>query len=126
MLKAHILDSEATLNNFHVLGSLDIIPGSKFKLVMQLYQPQHPDKLRYMADTGATLAVTLPKTDGTDLTVTMTVMTGDSSIWTGDVLAADSVDLMGGNFQFTLTEGSDVTLGIAENAIAVINTGSCC
>lgn len=124
MLRAEILNSDATLNSFKVINTLEYIPGSDFTLVLQLTQPQR-EGLRYVAAAGATMTLHLPKKDGTAQNVAMTAMTGDSSIWTGDVTAAQSADLASGNATFTLVEGGDTTLGWIENALALVITGSC-
>lgn len=126
MLRGRVLDEEATLNSYELIGSLDIIPGSAFTLNFQTYQPQNKDKLRYFAEDAATMVAHLPKSDGTTLDVTMTNIGDDRSLWTGDVSSADSEDLIGGNFTFTLTEGAEDTLGIVELGLSVILTGSCC
>jgi hypothetical protein len=124
MLKADVLNSDASLNSFKVINTLEYIPGSDFTLVVQLTQPQR-DGLRYMTEAGATLTLHLPKKDGTSQDLTMTAMAGDSSIWSGDITSEQSADLASGNATFTLDEGGDKTLGWIENALALIITGGC-
>jgi hypothetical protein len=124
MLKAKVLNSDATLNNFEVISALDFIPGDAATLVIQLFQPQRKDGLRYFAATGATLSVFIPKTDGSELEVEMETM-ADHSIWSADLTADDTEDLVGGNFTFELTEGLKTTKGWVENGLAVVITGNC-
>jgi len=123
MLIAHVLNSSATVNDYDVISTLNFIPGSSIKLVIQLKQPQNKN-LRYFTEAGATLTVKLPKTDGTTLDVTMTAL-ADLSMWSGDIDAADTEDLVGGNMTFTLVEGLVTTQGWAQNALAIVITGAC-
>ncbi len=124
MLKAEILNSDASLNNFEVINTLEYIAGSSFTIFLQLVQPQR-DSLRYMTAGAATLTLNLPKKDGTTLDLAMTAMMGDSSIWSCDVTALDSAELASGNASFELIEGATTTLGYIENALALVITGSC-
>lgn len=125
MLIADVLNSEATLNNFDVVKTVDFIAGYTFRLVIRLKQPQHPTKLRYVAASGATLTASLPKKNGNSLQLSMTPLPDDRSIWSVTVSDTDSEDLMSGNFTFVLTEGSAVTSGWVENGLALVITGSC-
>ena len=124
MLKADILNSDLTINNYQVINTLEYIPGSAFTLYIQLVQP-HRENLRYMTETGAELTLHLPNKDGTELEVEMEALEGDSSIWSCDLTAEQTADLASGNATFELTEGAKVTLGWIENALALIVTGSC-
>ena len=125
MLIATVINSDATLNKFEEIGTLSFIPGYDFTLAIRLKQPQRKDKLRYVAASGATLVATLQKSDSTTLSVTFTAVTGDSSMWTATVAAADNDLLIGGNFTFVLTEGVTTTKGFVEQGLEVVITGDC-
>lgn len=125
MLSADVLNSDALVNNFEVINTLDFIPGADFTLVIRLKQPQQKDLLRYVAATGAALTLHLPKKDGTNLDVVMTAYADDRSMWQGTIAAADSEDLVSGNATLTLVEGVKITLGWIENALALVVTGDC-
>lgn len=124
MLIATPLSSDTSLNDFDILDAVQFIPGASFSFFLRLLQPEK-NELRYVADPAATLTVTLPKKDGTDLSVTMTPLTGDFSIWSGSVSSTDSEDLASGNLTFTLDESGTITKGWAENALQLVITGSC-
>ena len=123
MLIGKVLNSNATLNDYTVIGSLGFIPGDAPTLVFQLVQPWQTEGLRYMTAVGATMSVALPNKDGTITTVAATAMTGDSSIWSAFLTAAITGVICGGNFGFTLTEGSAVTAGYVEGGLSLVITG---
>jgi len=125
MLGAKILNSSATLNTFEVLGSIDFVAGSEIAFNIRLFQAERADQLRYVADAGATLEFLLPKKDGTDLTVSMTALSDDRSIWQATIDETDSPDLAGGNISFTLVEGGKTSKGTIQNAMSLVITGAC-
>lgn len=125
MLAAKIINSAALLNNFYYLSTLSFIPGAAIRLGIQLYQPQMPNQLRYVAASGATLSVMLLNKDGTTLTKSMTAFTGDQSMWYVDLTADETADLAGGNFTFELTEGAVVSKGWIQLGLEMIITGAC-
>lgn len=129
MISARMLNSGATVNNFYEIGTLEFVAGSTFNIVIQLYDTQNPNMLRYAAIPSdanpAHLAVTftMPNTDGSDLTLTLTQMPGDASIWTGSVAALQSGVLATGNCQISVIDtgvtAPSTLLGIVEDAIAI-------
>lgn len=125
MITATVLNSTATINDFDELGSLEFIPGAPFTLVIRLQQSQRDDLLRYIPDSSSTLTMNLPKTDGTDLILTMTSFSDDRSIWTGTVTAADSEDLASGNITFDLDDNGTLRKGWIESGLQLTITGDC-
>jgi len=125
MLIATVLNSDASVNVFEEISSLSFIPGSEEVLVIRLKQPQRKDKLRYVADIGATLTVSLPKKDGSTQVVTCYAFVSDRSMWWCDLPSSLTDNLVGGNFTFTLTEGTSVTSGYVESGLSLVITGGC-
>ncbi len=132
MISARILNSRATVNNFYEIGTLEFVPGSTFTLVIQLIDTQSPDMMRYVAipsdGNSAHLVVTftMPNTDGSDLAVTMTQMTGDASIWTANITTSQSASLATGNCQVSVVDtgtSPSTLLGLVSDAIAIQITG---
>lgn len=127
MLLAHVLNSDATLNSFDVLGTLEFIPGGEYELFIRLYQPQREDELRYIPLTGATLEAYFPQSGGLDaLEIAFTSLTDDRSIWHATLSETDTANLLGGNFTFDLVEGAKTTKGLVRGGLALIVTGECC
>jgi hypothetical protein len=125
MITASILNSTASLNDFDVIGSLEFIPGAPFTLVIRLEQDQRLDALRYIPDISSSLVIYLPKKDGTDLAVNMTVFTDDRSIWSAQISQADSEDLASGNITFDLTDNGVLRKGWIQNGLQLQITGDC-
>ena len=125
MLSGVVLNSNASLNDFREIGSLDFIPGSAIRLVIRLTQPQL-EGLRYVAASGATLDISIAKSDNTDETVAMAELdAGDRSLWYADLTATQTENMIGGSFSFTLTEGATVQLGVIENGLSKSVIGGC-
>jgi len=125
MLIGQVLSSDAVLNHFDVIETLSFIPGEETTLVLRLLQSQRHDHLRYVADLTATLTVHLANTDGTQLTLAMTPMTGDYSIWSATLTEAQTAELLGGNFTFDLVTGTKTVKGWVQNGLSMIVTGAC-
>lgn len=132
MLGVSILNSSATLNSYEIPGSLNFIPGEQIRLVIQFFQADRSDLLRYMLPANATVTASLPKTDNTDASITFTVLSEsnveDRSIWVATIQETLTEDLSGGNFSIEIDElgdGTKITKAFAQNALSRIITGSC-
>lgn len=129
MLLASVLNSDAEINAYDIIGSVDFIPGEAFRLVIQLKQKQRKDQLRYIAPASALLTMNLNKAEGESLAKSATAFTLDRSIWYVDISAAESIDLVGGNITFDLDVLGDATKivkGFIENGMSLQITGACC
>lgn len=119
VLGANVLNSDATLNWFFQISSLDFVPGSAAKLVIQLIDLQKD--LRYVANSAATLTFTLNETDGSTVTKTGTILdSGDRSLWYVNLASSDTQNLLSGNFLFTLDvlgDGTDLISGQVVNGV---------
>lgn len=129
MLRGYVLTPEAVLNNFTVIGSLEFVAGESFTLVVEMYQPQRVDKLRFVAPATATMMFHLPLSDGSvhdQAGAVVDVL--DRSLWKTDVTAVTSAMLMSGNFTFTLDllgDGTKLVQGFVENGLSLVVTGLC-
>jgi hypothetical protein len=122
-----ILNSSATLNSFEVIQSIEFFPGEEIKLVIQLFQRQRIDQLRFMVeDPAAILLLEIPNKDGTDATFTMTPLAGDSSIWSVTLDAEATSNLAGGNMVLTLTQNDSTSVGVIQNGIQLVVAGGSC
>jgi len=129
MLRAKILNPEALLNDHDVLTALEFLPGEQTRLVIKLFNPQRKDQLRYIPASAATVTVYLPKKDGTNVELAMTKFTDDRSMWYVDIEEAVTSELAGGNVYFQVDElgdGSKITKGLMENALALVISGVSC
>lgn len=127
MLTADVLNQDALLNNFEVIGNLQFISGEEFELFIRIKQPQRGG-LRYVAPDTATMTVYLPNKDGTMLEITMDHMPGDFSIWSGPVTSDQSEALASGNFTFELDllgDESEIVKGWVQNGLSLVVTGDC-
>ena len=116
MLDIKLLNSDAQLNNFQVLGSLAYVPGENFRVVVRLFLSQLD--IRYIPDAGATYEFTFKTKSGTDLVIAATELDAlDRSILYVDLTTTQTMDIIGSNFTVTVTEGSDVKKGVAQNVL---------
>lgn len=129
MLSLKILNTAAALNNFSAVGSVQFVPGSQVRVVVQVFQPERPDSLRYVVeDPAGTLSLVLDRKDGTELTVALTAFPSDRSMWSTTLTPAQTQDLSGGNVRFVLDltgAGTQLELGYVDNALQRVNTGGC-
>jgi hypothetical protein len=126
VLTAKILNSDASLNSFYEISSLDFLPGGPADLVIRIFNPQ--SEIRYVPGIDAKLTIILNNTDGTNLEKAATVVdAGDRSMWKVSLTAEETENLLGGNFTFELdTEGDDsiVWTGLVTNGIRSLS-GDC-
>lgn len=123
MLTAKILNSQASLNNFKEIGSLEFIIGEEVKLVFRLFDPQFD--LRHIPDAAAIVKLTFNKlSDFTTFEKTATVLdSGDRSIQYVTLTDLETADLIGGNVLFevdVLGDGSQIQKGIIYNALSKV------
>lgn len=129
MLSGQILNSDAQLNNFIVIGSKSFIPGSQFRLYIRILNDDLG--LRYIPAATATRTITFQNLDGTELVKTnadITVLSDDRSIMYLDIEESESENLQGGNFSFEIDvagDGSNIMKGIVNNALSRIIEGAC-
>lgn len=126
MLTAKILNSDATLNNFKEIGSLDFIPGTQAELFIRLFNSQL--SLRYIPPATAIVKIFIDKSDGTVLEKTMSALSDDRSILSTTLEEAETEEILGGNFTLEvdiLGDGSNIDKGIVLNGIRKVIIGEC-
>lgn len=129
MFTAEILNSEATLNNFIVLGGKDFIPGGQLTLVLRLVNSDLG--IRYIPPAAATLSFTFNNLDGTELVKSggdVTQLPDDRSIVSIVLEEAETEELQDGNITFEIDvagDGTNIQKGFIQNALARIITGDC-
>lgn len=127
MLSGQILNSDATLNNFIVTDSKGFIPGEQFDLVVRIINPELD--IRYVAPVTAIITFTFLNTDGTELTkISAAVDAQDNSMQKMTISEADSENIIGGNFTFSvdvLGDGTEIKKGVVKNGLAKFLTGDC-
>lgn len=126
MITAKILNSDATLNNFKEIGSLDFIPGAETKLVIRLQDTQLD--LRHIPPATATIKLIFNQTDGSTLEKTTTEFADDRSMQFITLEEAETDLLLGGNFTMeidVLGDASKIEKGIVSNGLRKIVIGDC-
>lgn len=105
VLKLEVLNSDALLNHFEVLGAAQFVPGTPQTIVMRIKQSER--NLRYVPSAAATMSMVLTKSDNTTITVTPTFLdAGDRSLITLALTAGDTTDLISQNLVMTITDGA--------------------
>lgn len=129
MLLGDVLNSDASLNDFDVLGSLSFIQGEQTRLVIRLKQEQRKDKLRFVPPSTALLTITVQESDGTEADLVASVLDPlDRSIWYVDLQESDTELLIGGNILFSLDilgDGTKIIKGLIQNGLSLQITGIC-
>ena len=127
MIKLQLLNSQASLNNFFVIGSIEYVPGEDVRIVIRLMNPQL--NIRHIPDDAATLDFIFPLSDGTELVKAGTMLQiQDKSIWYVDLTPLESINLASSNFQIELTDDGVVSKSVLFNALAkniISGSGNC-
>lgn len=120
-----MLNSDAMLNNFFSIGTATFYKGKPITLVMRILQPQKSN-LRYVLDSGATLSVTLNKSDGTTITKTPTFLdAGDRSLVKLELDSTDTELLIGQAIVLDITEGANQHVAVLQSAIQAAAIKDC-
>ena len=72
---ARLINSDASLNNFQEIGSVDYVPGEDKRVAFRLFDEQLG--IRYIPGATATVDITIYKSDNTTLDVSATVISAD-------------------------------------------------
>lgn len=122
MRSARLINSDASLNTFFEIGTLDFVPGTQTVLALRLFDSQKA--LRYVPPATSVLKIYLQKTDGTELEKTMLVIDADDrSMWSVTLTDTDTADLIGGNVRFELDplgDASVIEIGLIKNGLSSI------
>jgi hypothetical protein len=125
MLKAKILNSQATLNNYVILGSLEFVPGEEVKVVAQIINSQLD--IRYIPDAAATMDMIFVDKDGNEVIKTASVLDADDrSIWTVTLTPAESLTIVSQNIKIVLDDNGTTMIASVRNGLArTIIDGDC-
>lgn len=109
MISAKILNSDAILNNYKFLTSINYVPGETVILNIKIFNPQLD--IRLIPVVAATMTMTFKKSDGTDLVKVATkIDAGDRSMWTVTLTGAETLLLASSNIQIDLDTLGDATI----------------
>jgi hypothetical protein len=127
MLSALVLNSDATLNNFIVIGTKEFISGSAFTLVLRTINTELSD-LRYVPASTSTIKIIVQKSNGAEVEISGTYETDDRSISRYQIDATQSETIIGGNIQFkidVLGDGTQIIKGFVQNGLSKLIDGDC-
>lgn len=124
VLELKVLNSDAILNNFVEVGSVQFVQGTPLKLVMRMHQPQKD--LRYVAEAGATLSIDFKLSDGTTLTKAgVFPFADDRSIVQFDLTGVETQTLISQNLLMTLTETAGDIAAVLQQGIQSVDIDGC-
>tara|TARA_R110000868_G_C10973188_1_gene771448 strand:+ start:1338 stop:1721 length:384 start_codon:yes stop_codon:yes gene_type:complete len=127
MLLGQVLNSQATLNNYIELGSLEFVPGEKFDLFIKIMNSQLD--IRYVVEnTNAIVKFIFNKSNNLTEEVTATFMANDRSIVSAEVSAAISAEILGGTFIMEIDvngDGLDIKKVVAQGGLTKQIVGAC-
>ena len=115
MIRARLINSDATINNFNEIGSLEFTPGSEFVIKLQLYNSQLNN--RHLPLNSQRVKVSL------NPLVAVTVANNPFSIGTTPITANDPIEPSGRNLSPTEGRTEVVNIDItAPNRSTLIGT----
>lgn len=118
-LSAQILNSDASLNSFRVVGSISFIPGEDISASLRLLDTE--ENIRYIPPATNITTLKFNKTDGTVLEINPTHLADDRSIMQFSLTQAQTEELVGGVISFELDElgdGTQIKKGFLFNALS--------
>jgi len=126
MLTGQILNSQATLNNYLRIGSLEFVPGESSTLVVKIINTQLG--IRYILPSTAVVSFTFNKANNESETVTGNFFTDDRSIISTTLSSAVTSEILGGNFTMSLDllgDGTDIKKVFVQNGLTRNLIGGC-
>ena len=128
MIKAKLLNSDASLNDFTYIGSMEFVPGEDVTVALQLFHSQKD--IRHIPPAAATLELTLTDSDGNDVVKTASVINADDrSMWKIDLTQEETETLAGQNIEGKLDyngDGSKIYLFVLQNVLQRTNLAGDC
>jgi len=115
---AQVLNSDATLNNFQIIGALDFIPGAEQTLVLRILDSSK--NIRHIFPTTTVITATFNQTDGTTFTKTLSLWADDRSIMTTVLEESETLNLSSGTIllDFDINgDGSSIQKAIARGVL---------
>lgn len=128
MLTAKILNTQASLNNFKLIGSLDFMLGDAFRMAFRILDPQLGD--RFVTPSTAIVTLTFNNADNTTFQkIAVNIDPLDRSMFYVDLASVDTAQLLGGNVSFSvdlLGDQTQLVSGIIYNPLRRIVTDCSC
>lgn len=128
MIKAKLLNSEASLNDFFFIDSLAFIPGENITVAIQIFDSQK--NIRFIPPSNAELSMTFIDTDGEDVVKSASIIDADDrSMWKVELSQAETETLSGQNVEISLDlDGDGVTIfkALLPNVIIKTNLSGDC
>lgn len=128
MIQAKLLNSNASLNDYTYLGSIDFIPGENITVAFQLFDAQRGT--RFVPPSAATITCTMIDVDGNDITKTAAVVSADDrSMWNFTLAQNESAVLAGMNIEGSLDlngDGTVIYIFLIQNVLVRTNLSGDC
>lgn len=123
ILSLHVLNEDATLNNFINIGSARAVKGSTAKLMLQLIQPDK--KIRYIPSATSVITMDFVNSDTSQILKTASFpFVDDRSIVEFDLSSMDTVGIISQNLIVKITDAAPITPGVNEaQSLALVATG---
>ena len=125
MLTAKVLNSNASLNSFSSVSSIDFIMNDTVKVNFQLFDTD--EQLRYVPPSSAVITLVFNKGNEATLEKVATPNVDDRSLVSVDFTTDDTKELVGGNVIIKLDikgDGSEIRTGVIQNAMRKVVTGA--
>lgn len=124
-LGIRMLNNSSSINNLMYVNQVKIAPGETYTVYFQLvdldsqdpYQQKAP--IRYIPVTGATITINLTSINAANniSKIPTTPFSGDTSVWSFNLLASDTQIAAGVNMKVTLIEGANISIANAPAAV---------
>lgn len=128
MIKAKLLNSGASLNDFFFMDSLDFVPGENLTICIQIFDAQK--NIRYIPPLAAELTMTFVNADGDEFDkVAAVVSADDRSMWKVSLSQVETATLAGQNIEISLDVEGDATVilkAVIANGVIRINLAGDC
>lgn len=124
-LSLKVLNSDAILNSFIDIGSLQIYKGADAKLIVQLFQPDK--KIRYIPASGAVITIDFLKNDNTVLTKTATYpFADDRSILQFVLSDTETLTVVSQNLLAKIDEAGNISYAGLQMGLQLVPTSQGC
>jgi len=117
MLSGSLLNSNATLNHFHEMGSLEIFRGEE--IVVQIRLKDRQSGNRYIPAVGAVITIGFNTSKG-KLSVVATANADDRSMVSLTLQEADTELILSGDLKITVVEGTVTKKGQITDGIQMV------
>lgn len=128
MIQAKLLNSQASLNDYLYIASINFIPGENITVAFQIFDDQRG--VRLIPPLAATIQCTMIDVDGNDIIDDAAVIDADDrSMWKFTISQADSENLAGMNIEGKLDLNGDGTViyyFLLENVLVRTNLSGDC